>query len=235
MPPDRRRVEPWLRVETTRMLATVETFWDRDLTEDSLLPGWSWGHLLTHLARNADALGNLLSWARTGVETPMYRSKQQRDDDINVGATRPGGVLLSDVADSAARLRSAAELLAPSDWDSDVVTAQGRTIPAAQVPWLRLREVAIHHVDLGASFEDLPRELAAALLDDVLMSLRTKPGWPSLQIEQTDGGHAATVGDGPTTHVKGTGAQLLGWLTGRREGGELVRSSAALPPLPAWL
>jgi maleylpyruvate isomerase len=104
MPPDRSTVEPWLRVETTRMLATVETFWDRDLTEVSSLPGWSWGHLLTHLARNADALGNLLSWARTGVETPMYRSKSQRDDDINIGATRPGGVLLSDVADSAARL-----------------------------------------------------------------------------------------------------------------------------------
>jgi len=217
------------------MLATVETFWDRDLTDHSSLPGWSWGHLLTHLARNADALGNLLSWARTGVETPMYRSKQQRDDDINVGATRPGGVLLSDVADSAARLWSAAELLAPSDWDSDVVTAQGRTIPAAQVPWLRLREVAIHHVDLGASFEDLPRELAAALLDDVMTSLRTKPGWPSLRIEPTDGGHAATIGDGPTAQVKGTGAQLLGWLTGRCEGSELIRSSDALPPLPAWL
>jgi maleylpyruvate isomerase len=235
MPPDRSTVEPWLRVETTRMLATVETFWDRDLTEVSSLPGWSWGHLLTHLARNADALGNLLSWARTGVETPMYRSKSQRDDDINIGATRPGGVLLSDVADSAARLGSAAEELAPSDWDSDVVTAQGRTIPAAQVPWLRLREVAIHHVDLGASFENLPRELAAALLDDVMTSVRAKPGLPSLEIAPTDGGHAATVGDGPATQVKGTGAQLLGWLTGRSAGGELITSSDALPPLPAWL
>jgi maleylpyruvate isomerase len=235
MPPDRSTVEPWLRVETNRMLATVETFWDRDLTEESSLAGWSWGHLLTHLARNADALVNLLSWARTGVETPMYGSKSQRDDDINIGATRPGGVLLSDVADSAARLRSATELLDPSDWDSDVVTAQGRTIAAAQVPWLRIREVAIHHVDLGASFEDLPRELSAALLDDVLTSAQTKPGWPSLQIEPTDGGAAAAVGDGPTTHVKGTGAQLLGWLTGRREGNELIRSSDALPPLPNWL
>ena len=34
----------------------------------SRLPGWSRGHVLSHLARNADALVNLLTWARTGIE-----------------------------------------------------------------------------------------------------------------------------------------------------------------------
>ena len=45
----------------------------------SLLPGWSRGHVLTHLARNADGAVNLLTWARTGVETPQYVSQEQRE------------------------------------------------------------------------------------------------------------------------------------------------------------
>ena len=31
----------------------------------SALPGWTRAHVLTHLARNADAMVNLLTWART--------------------------------------------------------------------------------------------------------------------------------------------------------------------------
>jgi maleylpyruvate isomerase len=45
-----------------------------DLDGPSLLPGWSRRTVIAHVARNADALCNLLTWARTGVETPMYAS-----------------------------------------------------------------------------------------------------------------------------------------------------------------
>ena len=38
------------------------------------LPGWTRAHVLTHVARNADAMINLLTWARTGVPTPAYAS-----------------------------------------------------------------------------------------------------------------------------------------------------------------
>ena len=44
-----------------------------------LLPGWTVGHVLTHVARNADAYTNLLTWARTGVETPAYASPEARE------------------------------------------------------------------------------------------------------------------------------------------------------------
>jgi hypothetical protein len=40
------------------------------------LPGWSRGHVLTHLARNADGGRRLLVWARTGVESFEYASLQ---------------------------------------------------------------------------------------------------------------------------------------------------------------
>ncbi len=235
MSPERGAVEPWLQTETQRLFATVDMFWDSELTADSSLPGWSLAHLLTHIARNADALGNLLYWARTGVETPMYQSKQQRADDINIGALRPAGVILADVIDSAARLQAAAEQLGAADWDHEVVTAQGRTIPAATIPWLRLREVAIHHVDLGASLDDLPPDLVCALLRDVVDSARNKHDWPSLRIEATDTGEVTEIGSGPVGDVKGAQAHLLGWLIGRTSGHDLTSSADALPALPAWL
>jgi maleylpyruvate isomerase len=235
MPPERELVQSWLHTETTRLLATVDTFWDRRLTDDSSLPGWSLGHLLSHLARNADALCNLLAWARTGIETPMYTSTEQRGKDIELGALRPGAAILTDVVDSAARFRTATELLSENAWSQEVVTAQGRTVPAAYVPWLRLREVAVHHVDLGAAFDDLPSGLIKALLDDVLAAAATKPGWPSLRLESTDHGDVIEIGAEPATAVAGTRAQLLAWLTGRAHGHGLNVSTHALPALPAWL
>ncbi|OBB13038.1 hypothetical protein A5761_20900 [Mycolicibacterium setense] len=234
MPPERNIVEPWLQAETKRLLHTVDTFRHCDLSEGSSLPGWSLGHLLTHIARNADALGHLLSWARTGVETPMYQSAQQREDDINLGAERPAGVIVADVLDSAERLKSAAAQLATADWANEVVTGQGRTIPAAQVPWLRLREVTLHHVDLGASIEDLPAELVCALLDNVVVSTRGKADWPAMRIE-VDGTASAIVDFGTGRTVRGAPAQLLAWLTGRSSGSGLVSSPAGLPTLSAWL
>lgn len=235
MSPDRETVESWLDTENQRLLDTVDTFRDSELTAESSLPGWSLGHLLTHVARNADALVNLLVWARTGVETPMYESKEQRSDDIDVGALRPAGKILADVVNSAARLQAAAAELEAADWTHEVRTAQGRTIPAATVPWLRLREVAIHHVDLGASFDDLPPELVGAFLRDVVNSTRSKRDWPSLRIKSTDTGEVTEIGAGPAVDVTGTQADVLAWLIGRTAGQNLTCSLDALPALPAWL
>src|SRR5947209_4673969 len=52
---------------TDRLLVSLDKLDDDAVGEPSLLPGWTRGHVLAHLARNADALVNLLTWARTGV------------------------------------------------------------------------------------------------------------------------------------------------------------------------
>ena len=59
---------------TGRLLTVAGTLTDAEVAEPSLLPGWTRGHVLTHLARNADGLANLLRWAGTGIETPVYAS-----------------------------------------------------------------------------------------------------------------------------------------------------------------
>ena len=76
---------------TARLLATVRAFDDEDVKAPSGLPGWTRGHVLTHLARNADGSGNLLTWARTGVETPQYLSLEHRAAGVRaIHADVPG-------------------------------------------------------------------------------------------------------------------------------------------------
>jgi len=96
---------------TQRLIRNAGALTDEQVAEDSLLPGWTRGHVLTHIARNADALRNLLIWARTGVETPAYASQQAREDDIEAGASRTAAELAADVSRSAeAFLITAADL-----------------------------------------------------------------------------------------------------------------------------
>src|ERR1044071_5429214 len=74
---------------TDDLLRTVADLDPAAVAKPSLLPGWTAGHVLTHVARNADALTNLLTWARTGVETPPYPSPEAREAGIQDGARRP--------------------------------------------------------------------------------------------------------------------------------------------------
>lgn len=171
------------------------------------LPGWSRRHVLAHLAANAEAVGNLVHWAATGARTPMYSSPAQRSADIEAGSTMPSEDLRAWFDNSAARLAEAMAALTPEQWSTQVVTAQGRTVPASEAPWMRSREVMVHAVDLdaGITFADLPSDFLEALVEDVLAKR----------------GRLASV-DGPLD-------QRAAWLTGRPH--DLTEA----PALPAWL
>ncbi|WP_158889204.1 maleylpyruvate isomerase family mycothiol-dependent enzyme [Amycolatopsis anabasis] len=230
--PDR-RWQAWVDAGTETVLRTLDGL---AVGEPSLLPGWSRAHVLAHLARNADALGNLLAWARTGVETPMYRDQARRDADIEAGARQPAAELFADVRDSAARLAEAIATLPSEAWAARVRTAQGRDIPASDVLWLRSREVWIHAVDLDArvGFAALPGDFVDALFTEAAASIGRNPGCPGVELRPDDRGAKWTVGAGAPIAVTGSAADLLGWLLGRTVTG--VRTGAAqLPTLPAWL
>lgn len=202
---------------------------DADVEAPSRLPGWTAGHLLTHLARNADALGNLVAWAATGVESPMYPAGQEgRNADIEAGAFRPAPVIRQDVADSSARLRDAMAALPADAWRRTVRTAQGRPVPASLIVWLRNREVWLHTIDLGtgADVTDLPGDLARVLLSDVVESLNAKDDCPALTLRA-----GGLTYDG--AEIAGSPAALAGWLTGRTAGEGLTHSG--LPTPPKWL
>jgi maleylpyruvate isomerase len=202
----------------------------------SLLPGWSRAHVLSHIARNADAMINLLQWARTGVETPAYASAEARDADIEEGAARPPGEIRADVVASSDRLANVVRGLPESAWSALVTNVQGRVIRASAVPWIRAREMWIHAVDLdaGASFADMPGPMIDALLVEAADAMGRKPECPVLRL--VDGDHSWSVGEGTAVVVTGEAPELAAWLLGRSAGKSLrADGSRKLPPLPPWL
>jgi maleylpyruvate isomerase len=116
-----------------------------------------------------------------------------------------------------------------------VRSATGRAIPAAEVPWLRAREVWLHAIDLdvGVMPENLPDDFVEALLTDLSGWLNSQP-LPALRLVSDGSGRELQRGAGPTQLVRGPSAQLAAWLTGRADGSKLI-SSAPLPVLPPWL
>jgi maleylpyruvate isomerase len=224
---------------TSRLLQTARAITDEQAREPSRLPGWSRGHLLTHLARNADGLRNLLIWARTGVETPQYPDSDARERGIADGAGRPAAELLDDVETSAAALAAEAAILTAADWSASVHGIVGRGHPAWYTLWRRLSEVEIHHVDLGAGYEPAqwPREFAIQCLGRVAGDF-VRPEAPAAALASTDSGRTDRIGPAesqPAVTVSGPAWQLLAWLTGRADGDGLTAEPAGpLPALPSW-
>jgi maleylpyruvate isomerase len=223
----------WMRDGTERLLGAMSALADSELDQPSLLPGWNRRYLLSHVAANADALRNLVHWARTGEERRMYASPQQRDADIAAGAARPGGELRAWVVSSATALAGDLAALPEPAWDARVITAQGVDRSAAEIPWMRDREVYIHTVDLacGVGFADLPAAFLGALLDDVTARRATLGAGPALDVTATDtGARWQVAGTGAPARVSAPLAVLAAWLTGRPE--PALPDAPALPP---WL
>jgi maleylpyruvate isomerase len=213
------------------------------LGQPSSLPGWTRAHVVAHVARNADALVNLLTWARarTGEEAPMYTSAGQRAADIKAGTRRPEREIAADLRAAGARFAAAASGAAMR-WDAAVRTARGQTVPAAEVPWMRAREVWVHAVDLdaGLTFDALPAAMTTALLDDVTAAFATRQDVPPVELRSADSGRHWTLGlagAGAPAAVTGTMAALAAYATGRPVSAPLDAAHAGgrLPALPAWL
>jgi maleylpyruvate isomerase len=222
----RQRVDQLDRA-TERLFTTVRELDPSTVDSPSLCAGWTRGHVLTHLARNADGTVNLLNSARTGIATPKYSSVEQRDADIEAGAGRPLKDQLADLSAAVDRLNATISLMSPADWDAPVGESRR---PAAHTLWTRLREVEVHHVDLAAGYtpRDWPDDVAAELLAEALAD---RAGLPARLV---DAGTGEVVVEGPAPTVTGSRAALTAWLMGRADGSELRIEGGRLPSLSDW-
>ncbi|MFI1163674.1 maleylpyruvate isomerase family mycothiol-dependent enzyme [Streptomyces sp. NPDC020801] len=212
---------------TERLLTAAAKLDNAAVTDQSRLPGWTRGHVLAHLARNADALVNVLEGR------PMYASAQARDADIERDAQRPLDVQLADMRESAARFQETGA--APADWSRTVELRNQVTDSASRVPFRRWVEVELHHVDLGIGYEleDLPAEFTEREIDFLARRFSGHPDVPATRL--TDGTctwHTGREAAEPLVTVTGARADLLGWLAGRRDGAALTAQGGALPALP---
>ncbi|MFZ0161218.1 MAG: maleylpyruvate isomerase family mycothiol-dependent enzyme [Kineosporiaceae bacterium] len=221
--------------ETSRLLATVEALTPEQLAGPSRCEGWSRAHVVAHLAGNADALGNLIGWAVTGVEQAMYVSVQARNDAIDAGARLDAGELKALLGDAVRRFRDgAARLTGPLKAPEVALRDWPLNAYALLVP--RITEVIVHHGDLDAGWT-LADAGPDALDDAIAMALyrldaageSSAPG-AGLRLSTGDGA-AWRTGDG-TTSVHGPRHCLVAWLArGEPEG---LTFSGARPELPSW-
>ena len=220
---------------TDRLLATVRTMSDADVTAPSLLPGWTRGHVLAHLARNGDALANLLTGAAEGVGRSAYPSREARNTDIEAGCRRPLKAQLADIEESHRRFAEAAARVPSSRWAFvHPAGLGGNPIRTAAVLDARLREVAIHHVDLDAGYTTAhwPADFALHLLR---LSLPRFDGSDfRCTLRPTDADAILPVDGGSNVEVSGPAHALAGWVLGRDSGAGLTATGGQLPTPPPW-
>jgi maleylpyruvate isomerase len=220
---------------TESLLRTVEGLEPGAEAAPSLLPGWTVGHVLSHLARNADAQTNLLTWARTGVVTPRYASPQARAEGIEAGAARPLQEQIADIRAAHERFADAGAAMPAEAWTFKIPETG---LPAAAVPWSRLREVEVHHVDLGQGYQ--PADWSDAFALRLLREIVSNAGddWPALILRPFGLEHALTIGDGGETApaVGGPTKSIAAWLAGRADGADLtVSPDGELPKPTRWM
>jgi maleylpyruvate isomerase len=220
---------------TELLLRTAEALDDSAVAGPSLLPGWTRGHVLTHVARQADAITNLLTWARTGEETPAYPSAEARAADIEAGAGRPLAEQIADIRATHERMADAAAAMTGEAWTFHIPT---RNHIAAVLPWVRLREVNVHHVDLDAGYtpENWSEAFALRLLREIIAG--AKPDAPPMVLRPFGLEHPLVIGQPTDTSpaIGGPTRALAAWLAGRGDGAELTLApDGELPTPPTWM
>lgn len=243
---------------TDRLLDTASALTDADVLSPSRLPGWTIGHVLVHIARNADGIRRMAEGAARGEVLDQYEGGvASRAADIDAGAARPIAAHVDDLRVSAAALRDAWDAMSPDAWANRTRPLGGEST-AADGPVARLFEVEVHHVDLGRAYApvDWPDSTVDVALDRVIDRLRRHAGTigppTTWRLVQSDGGvdltirrtlAGTTIAVGPlpldrqpTATVAASGYALLAWLLGRGDGdvpGDVDGDAAVAAQLPA--
>ncbi|HST85622.1 MAG TPA: maleylpyruvate isomerase N-terminal domain-containing protein [Kineosporiaceae bacterium] len=179
-----------------RLFERLEGLTDDAVRRPSLLPGWTVGHVLAHLARNADSVVRRLAGAARNEVVDQYPGGVAgRAAEIDAGAGRPAAELVADVRQSALAAEQVAATLPAAAWERLTRAVEGNLAPASAVLLSRIREVEVHHVDLALGYT--PKDWPADFIQDTLA--RELPKLPN----------------------RADSAELLGWLIGRGPAPEL--------------
>lgn len=215
-----------------RLLDDLAGLSDDEVTSPSLLPGWTVGHVITHLTRNADGFTRMAKAAARGEVGHQYPGGlDQRSRDIEAGATRPASEQLDDLRRSVEDLTAAFGRLGPDAWRDGVGMLVVGERRVADMPFRRWREVEVHHADMGHpsfGYGDWSEAYVERELAETLDTLAGRlPDQVALRIDFEDVPDVVAIGDGDAVTVSATRRWVLAWLLGRVEAPDL-------PELGPW-
>lgn len=139
------------RTSHRRLLAALAPLTDDDFRSPSLLPRYSRGHVVTHLANKAKAHVRLFEGAALAEIRQLHPDRYDADLAADARADRSACELRSDLETSFALLEAAWDGLDDALWDRQgVMTAGPRTM--AEIVNHHLRNVEVHHLDLDIGY-----------------------------------------------------------------------------------
>jgi len=141
-----------------RLLVSLAPLTDDDMRAPSRLPRWSRGHVMTHLANKTTTLVWLFGGPGAGEVRRQFPVGHDHDAAADAGATRSADVLRAELARAFDEVERVWAALEDAAWDGEgIVTPGPRTL--AEIVTRHLRDVEVHHVDLGIGYEvaDWPR------------------------------------------------------------------------------
>jgi len=246
-----------VRMSTRRLLRDVEDLTDEQAQAPSRLPGWNRAELLTHIARNADGVRRMVEAASRGDVGAQYPGGvEERAADIAAGRDARAADVLLDVRRSSDLMMKAWCALPGDAWQRPGRAISGeRTM--REMLWSRVREVEVHHIDLGLEYEptDWPVPFVNHALEEIFetFSRRAAPSRPLVDAEyriiSTDHERVWRVAlhgrdvevqpdrDEPADgEVRGWGCDLVAWFYGRdpRGGGIVAAGDLSVLRLPQW-
>jgi maleylpyruvate isomerase len=217
--------------QTDLLLRTARAI--EDLEAPSLCEGWTRGHVVAHLARNADGLARAAAGVLDGSRASMYDSQEARDADIDAGAGRAHDDAVADLVSSAVALRDVLGRIAPEQAEVGIPRLTGGPdfFTAERLPTMRLREVVYHHVDLdaGFGFGDLPADLLVRYIRNEVARYGSADDAPAFRVRTDEGDHFEAGEGGPL--VTGSRGAVLLWLARQLPDG-VSAGDDALPELP---
>lgn len=224
-----------INAATQRVHTTISAMPEAAFAEPSVLPDWSRAHVVAHLGLNGAGIARAFEGLTRGELVAMYDSQESRNDDIETWAALPVAELRARFEAALSAFEAAAAGVPEESWTTGVPRVIGGDLgPARELLTLRLREVEIHHCDLGLDYQpiDWPGDFTSALLDMAALDHAEGPG---LHLDPDDlEGHWLIGPSEDAPLVTGPAAYMAWWLIGRGNGEGLTPVEGALPTIGAW-
>jgi maleylpyruvate isomerase len=211
------------------LFAVIADLTDEQVAQPSLLPGWTRGHVLAHLADAARARSRVVEHAARGERVELWEPGE-RDAIIEATASRSATEHRAATVEHAERLERA--WAAVADWSVPTDPAVPDPVPPVFTRW---REVWIHllDLDLGVRPGEWSAEFAVHTIGVLLPRLPDGVGLRATDVPRTWGAGAAGGVRASGVEVVGGVRDLAAWLAGR-EPDEPPTSTVPLPELGPW-
>lgn len=160
----------WSRRGAAYFARKLNELSDADLDGESRVPGWSRRQVVACTAYHARMLTRVTETARRGDAAALFATDQQRDEEIEDGATLPSNALRHLVAHADVHLNVEWRDLTTEQWDRRLPF--GELAVARETPWMRAKQVWLRALDLrnGAAPRDFPHDFLLAVLTEKLGS-----------------------------------------------------------------